>query len=169
MKDSLINKFIYLNIFAISLFLFGCSTTYRVRENYSKSDLYNNFNKSCYGRSIKITLTNDSSLIAHGGAIISNDSLILFPSDQNVNATYLKLDKVRKVSYKSNWLAISCGIGSGVLVGGIAGAFGATPARDKNGDFNRKISTVQGILVGGVIGSVIGLFIGYTFNYEINP
>jgi len=169
MNNSLLNKIVFFYLFAISLLLFGCTSTYRVSKNYSKADLFNNFNKSCYGRSIKITLTNDSSFIVHRGANISNDSLILFPSDENVNTTYLKLDKVRKVSYKSNWLAISCGIGSGVLVGGIAGAFGATPARDKNGGFDRKISTVQGVLAGGVIGSVIGLFIGYTFTYEINP
>jgi hypothetical protein len=156
-------------VFAIPLFSFGCSPTYRISKDYSKADFYNNFNKSCYAKSIKITLTNDSSFIAHGGANISNDSLILFPSDGNVNTTYLKLDKVKQVSYKSNWLAISYGTASGVLAGTIAGALGAIPAKDKNGSFDRSISTIQGILVGGVIGSVIGLFVGYTYSYQFNP
>ncbi|MDR3628105.1 MAG: hypothetical protein P4L45_14775 [Ignavibacteriaceae bacterium] len=148
------------------LFTFGCSPTYKISKDYSKADLYNNFDKSCYAKSIKITLTNDSSFIAPGGANISNDSLILFPSDGNVNTTYLKLDKVKQVSYKNNWLPISCGVAIGVITGGIAGALGAVSARDKNGNFDRSKSTIQGILLGGVTGSVIGLFIGYTYTYQ---
>jgi hypothetical protein len=169
MNNFICKKIVYLNVLAISLFLFGCSSTYRVSRNYSKADLYNNFNKSCYGKSVNITLTNDSSFIVSGGANISNDSLILFPGEESVNNVYLQLDQVKEVSYKSNWLGISFGIVCGVAAGGIAGVLGAAPAKDKNGNFDRSISTVQGVLAGAVVGSVVGWLIGYTYIYQFNP
>ena len=63
-------------ISVLSLFLIGCSSTYRVSDFSSKDKFYEHFNKSASDKSLKIILCNDSTINVDNGTSISNDSLI---------------------------------------------------------------------------------------------
>ena len=70
-------KLLYLSIPIIFLFLIGCSSTYKATYFTSKEDFHNYFNESVQDRELKITMTDDSSIVTDNGAKIINDSMIL--------------------------------------------------------------------------------------------
>jgi len=68
-------KIFYLITTLLTLFLIGCSSTYKASDFPSKDKFYDDFNKSARDKSVEIILNNDSSFTDDSGAFISNDSL----------------------------------------------------------------------------------------------
>jgi hypothetical protein len=63
-------KIFYLYISVFSLFLIGCSSTYKVSDFSSRYKFYDNFNESANDKTLKVILRNDSSFTAESGAQI---------------------------------------------------------------------------------------------------
>lgn len=69
-------KIALFNFCGFALLLIGCSSTYTIKDFSSKEKFYEDFNNSAKDKTVKVTLTNDSSFTTLNGASISNDSLI---------------------------------------------------------------------------------------------
>ena len=52
------------------MLLMGCSSTYKVEENFSKEELFKDFNNSAQNKKVEVILNNDSSLTVPEGAEI---------------------------------------------------------------------------------------------------
>ena len=82
---------------AFSLFLFGCSATYRIGDFSSKDKFYEDFNKSASSKSLNIILNNDNTFSAGSGAMILNDSLFFLVQSQRDEK--IKRDKIKDIQY----------------------------------------------------------------------
>ncbi|MGA7719569.1 MAG: hypothetical protein WCA84_00200, partial [Ignavibacteriaceae bacterium] len=65
-------------ILILSLFVIGCSSTYKVSDFTSRDKFYNDFNKFVRDKSVKVTLVNDSSFYVENVAQIKNDTIYSF-------------------------------------------------------------------------------------------
>jgi len=68
-------KILYLISISIFLLFIGCSSTYRVSDFSSMYNFYDDFNNFAKNKTVKVTLTNDSSFNINDSAKIENDSL----------------------------------------------------------------------------------------------
>ena len=166
-------KSIYFFAIVISLIAINCSTTHYVSKNYSRTDLYNDFNKSCNDRRIKITLLNDSSFTAQYGAIVSNDSLLLYAEGHNTTNGYIPLDKVKEASYNKHWVGMTMGFFAGIIVGAISAVsqiihITSVEGNDTTPSYDYINASIIEIPLGAVIGSVAGWFIGFDYIYKFN-
>ncbi|MDP4116365.1 MAG: hypothetical protein Q8903_09535 [Bacteroidota bacterium] len=165
---------IYLLVIIMALISINCSTEYVANKRYSKEDLYKNFNKNCSDRSIKITLTNDSSFVVPYGAKIFNDTIAFYNKGHNTIYGYIQLNNVKEASYKNHWLGMSLGLLAGIGVSAICVAAkvvpmtvqdGNPPYQDKYDYFTAIISEVP---FGILIGSTAGWLIGWNYIYKFN-
>ncbi len=88
------NNFIF---FIFSFLLVGCSSTYTIKNFTSKEKFYEEFNRSAKNKTVKVTLTNDSSITALNGANISNDSL--FFTNQVLKEEKIESNEIKNIKY----------------------------------------------------------------------
>ena len=165
-------------IHILSLFVIGCSTTYRVSDYPFRENVYADFNNSARNKELKITLNNDSTVTAYFGGKILNDSLfIITPVKINEN-------EVKEIIYnndsKSNKLFLNNG--DTLTVKKTTMIPGAILFTDNNNSFEsiplnkvKKISYKDNwsgvpypIIFGTVFGIPAGAFMGYIVT-KINP
>ena len=84
------------------LFLIGCSSTYRISSFSSKNNFYEDFNIFAKSKSIKVTLTNDSSFVICNGAKIENDTLYYFIDNIITGNKTIALSETKEIIYTSN-------------------------------------------------------------------
>jgi hypothetical protein len=87
-------KFYFFVVVFVSLFIIGCSSTYRISNFSSKEKFYEDFNKTAKDKNVKITLINDSSFSFNNAQII-NDSIYSIEEDNiainiKVDTSYIK-------------------------------------------------------------------------------
>jgi hypothetical protein len=90
----------YLIAALTALFVIGCSSTYTIGDFSSWNNFYNDFNKSAKNRIIEITLNNDSTFTAEGGARIINDSL--FFNTLIHKKEKISQNEISKILYNNN-------------------------------------------------------------------
>ncbi|MCL5030321.1 MAG: hypothetical protein M1480_15025 [Bacteroidetes bacterium] len=90
-------KIIYLALSAITILLVGCSSTYTIKNFSSKEKFYENFNNSAKNKTVKVTLSNDSSFTALEGTNITNDSL--FFTTQILKEEKIESNAIRNIKY----------------------------------------------------------------------
>lgn len=80
-----------------SIYLFGCSSTYKVSDFSSKDKFHEDFNKFANNKTLRVILNSDSSFICDNGAQISNDSLTYAVTIQG--KMELTSREVKKIDY----------------------------------------------------------------------
>jgi len=96
-------KLLFRNLIIIlSLLLFGCSSTYTIKDFSSKQKFYDDFNNSVKDRSVEITFTNDSSFSLNNRVDVEGDSLYsLNPYIMKTNAK-IALSQIKEIIYTGN-------------------------------------------------------------------
>ncbi|MHB8338168.1 MAG: hypothetical protein ACYDEE_12205 [Ignavibacteriaceae bacterium] len=94
-------KTIFLILSAISLFLIGCLSTYKISDFSSKTKFYDDFNEFARSKNVNIILTNDSALTAPGGAMVSNDTLNIVTRIKKKERKIL-YSEISKIKYYNN-------------------------------------------------------------------
>ena len=164
-------KNIYLIIPVLIIAFAGCSSNYTTIDFSSKEKFYEDFNKFMKNKTIEITLINDSSFIALGGAKINNDTLnystnVLKPANE-----HLSLNNIKKIIYKNRWLGIPpfllAGSASGWFVGLMIGSVANNNTQEGGIKANNVYLDIWG--VGTIAGIVLGWLSGYDYIYEFNP
>ncbi|MFA6597241.1 MAG: hypothetical protein WCS69_05930 [Ignavibacteriaceae bacterium] len=91
--------------FAVALFLItfvGCSSTYRISDSPSKEKFYDEFNNSFKTKETKVTLINDSLVIANEGAVIENDTLFSFGRLEEKKNYQFALSDIEEINFENN-------------------------------------------------------------------
>jgi hypothetical protein len=94
-------KIFYLSIPVLLLFLIGCSATYRVSNFSSKDKFYENFNKSANGKTLKLTLNNDSTFISRNN-VIKDDTLYSVKTEIDVINKKIALLEMKELKHSVN-------------------------------------------------------------------
>ena len=95
-------KIFYLTGLIVSLFLIGCSSTYKVSNFSSKDKFYEDFNKFARNKNVDVTLANDSSFTIDNGVAIRNDTLYQLGREINSGNLELTLSSAKEINYTSN-------------------------------------------------------------------
>ncbi len=85
-------KIIYLALSAVTLFLFGCSSTYAQKDFSSNEKLYLDINGFSKDKNVKDNLSNDSSFIVPNNAIIKNDTINTAADNQKIKNNIIYLE-----------------------------------------------------------------------------
>jgi hypothetical protein len=151
-------KRLYLVTPIIFLLFIGCSSTYKITDNYSEEELFKDFNNAAQKKEMEIALTSDSSFCIQKGANIYNNNLILNSKQNKIK--YIPIMKLEKASYINHLLGMLYGTIIGAITGGLAGTI-------RWGEINT--ATTIGGITGALFGAVIGYIFGYKYNYEFHP
>ncbi len=81
-----------------SFILAGCSSIYSINDFSSREKLYEDFNKFAGNKSMKVTLTNDSTFTAPEGSEISNDSLVMINYEQNTQELHIPYKDIKSIN-----------------------------------------------------------------------
>ncbi|MHB8338924.1 MAG: hypothetical protein ACYDEE_16030 [Ignavibacteriaceae bacterium] len=171
MKNSIRLLAFFIILFSLPIILESCSSIYSVKDFSTKEKFYEDFNKFMKNKTIEITLINDSSFIALGGAKINNDTLnysidVLKPANE-----HLSLNNIKKIIYKNRWLGIPpfllAGSASGWFVGLMIGSIANNNTQEGGIKANNVYLDIWGM--GTIAGIVLGWLSGYNYIYEFNP
>ena len=164
----------YYSLLTILLFLFlvGCSSTYTLKDFSSKEKFYEDFNKYMSNRLVKVTFVNDSSFIISENVKISNDSVLLLSTGQNIisNFPLEKVKEIRNIHIHNNQL-------NGLWMGSSFCFLLSIPIieviRESSNDPPSALPTFPASFgfagLGGLIGLGIGSMVDKTYIYQFNP
>ncbi len=154
----------FLSAFFIFIIFTGCSTTYKITKYYSKERMYKDFNESVLNRNLTIKL-HKGNLLKSQGAQIVNDSLLLYPLNEN---KILLISQIKEVSYKNHPKGLIPGAFSGILAGMVLGAAIELLTTDHPGSSSPTFAeaALLGAVSGFIVGSAIGYNIGFTIKYQ---
>jgi hypothetical protein len=94
-------KIFYLSIPVLLLFLIGCSSTYKVSNFSSKDKFYEDFNKSAGDKTVKITLSNDSSFFNINAEIVNDTLYCMNKKIENLNKKIF-LSDIKEIKYSGS-------------------------------------------------------------------
>jgi hypothetical protein len=158
-------------IASLTLIFTGCSSIYKVSNFPSRDKFYKDFNKSANDKTLRVTLTNDSSFITENGAQISNDSIIFITKVRkeekisrndimDIKYTGTDMENLLAVIYLKNGYSTTVKI-SGMLPDS---SISVIVLENKNEflpvNMIKKISYKNNLL-GGVLGFVYGVPLGF--------
>ena len=98
----LIMKRFYLLIPVFSLFLINCSSTYKISSFSSKDKFYEDFNNFAINKTIKISLSNDSTFISNYAEIV-NDTLYCKSKKNESISKKIALSDINKIRYSGSY------------------------------------------------------------------
>lgn len=151
-------------IIFLSLMLYGCASTFTIKDFPSKQKFYDNFNNSVRDKNLTVTLMNKKS-IEMIGAKIKADTL--FSRISNIPIT-----DVNDISYKNHLPSTIIGFFLGTSLGIITGLIGYGVIDKNNSQSNSKAAgnflTISSAL-GLVAGIITGWLSGFKYIYQFNP
>ncbi len=161
------------------MLLIGCSSTYKVEENFSQEELYKDFNNSAQNKKVEVILSNDSSLAVPEGAEVKDYSMLLNYSPNYYPKKIKKerlipLNEIKQASFTNHWKGLAPGIYVGMTAGGLIGATGLVFKIEEDGNnrdhrLNSGYNFFLGAISGIAIGAIVGAIIGWENIYQFNP
>jgi hypothetical protein len=94
-------KIFYLLIPVLSLYLIGCSSTYKVSDFPSRDKFYEDFNNSASDKTVKITLSNDSTFTNNGVEIVNDTLYCTNKKIENLNKKIF-LSDIKEIKYSGS-------------------------------------------------------------------
>ena len=95
-------KIFYILISLSSLLLIGCSSTYKVSNFPSRDKFYEDFNNFAINKTIKISLSNDSTFISNYAEIV-NDTLYCKSKKNESISKKIALTDINKIRYSGSY------------------------------------------------------------------
>ncbi len=135
----------------------------KIKKNNIKNIKYFYDNMDISNYTIKIFL-NDGSIVNAKNGEIFNDSLYIFNIIKE-QKEYLTIREVKEVSYKSNWLGVPFGFGTGLGLGMVATKIES--GLSYQGSIPSWFIVVP--ITSIIAGSILGWFEGYNYTYQFNP
>jgi len=86
---------------SFTVFLFGCSTTYRVTDFSSKEKFYHECNNNFKDRDVKVTLKNDSILACPKGIEIKGDTLYKYVNQEEKKIRHYALSDIAELQFSN--------------------------------------------------------------------